>query len=94
MHRRTFLAAPIFAASAGTASAGTDTVPVQANGDGVHHTPAEYAALLQHLAPTIEPDDYSRGGVVGKLEQAVAASLGKESEVGASQTHSQESPKR
>jgi len=80
MHRRTFLAAPIFAASA-SASASTDPVPVQANGDGVHHTPAEYAALLQHLAPTIEPDDYSRGGVVGKLEQAVAAALGKETAV-------------
>ena len=78
MHRRTFLAAPIFAASA---SAGTDAAPVQANGDGVHHTPAEYAALLQHLAPTIEPDDYSRGGVVGKLEQSVAAALGKETAV-------------
>jgi threonine aldolase len=81
MHRRTFLAAPIFAASAGAASAGTDSVPVQANGDGVHHTPAEYATLLQKLAPTIEPDDYSRGGVVGKLEQSVADSLGKETAV-------------
>jgi threonine aldolase len=47
----------------------------------VHHTPAEYAALLQKLAPIIEPDDYSRGGVVGKLEQSVAAALGKETAV-------------
>jgi len=58
MHRRTFLAAPIFAAAAGAASAAPASLPVQANGDGVHHTPAEYAALLQKLAPTIEPDDY------------------------------------
>jgi threonine aldolase len=81
MHRRTFLAAPIFAASDGAASAGTDSVPVQANGDGVHHTPAEYATLLQKLAPTIEPDDYSRGGVVARLEQSVAAAFGKETAV-------------
>jgi threonine aldolase len=81
MHRRTFLAAPILAASAGAVSAGTDSVPVQANGDGMHHTPAEYAALLQKLAPTIESDDYSRGGVVAKLEQSVAAALGKETAV-------------
>jgi threonine aldolase len=81
MHRRTFLAAPIFAASAGVASAGVDSVPVQANGDGVHHTPAEYATLLQKLSPTIEPDDYSRGGVVSRLEQSVAAALGKETAV-------------
>jgi threonine aldolase len=80
MHRRTFLAAPIFAAA--TASA-TDApaLPVQANGDGIHHTPAEYSALLEKLAPTIEADDYSRGGVVAKLEQAVAAALGKETAV-------------
>jgi threonine aldolase len=81
MDRRTFLAAPIFAASAGAASASSDSVPVQANGDGIHQTPAEYATLLQKLAPTIEPDDYSRGGVVAKLEQSVAAALGKETAV-------------
>jgi threonine aldolase len=79
MHRRTFLAAPIFAAT--TASAATDTPHVQANGDGIHHTPAEYAALLQKLSPTIEADDYSRGGVVARLEQSVAAALGKETAV-------------
>src|SRR5271170_1814715 len=80
MHRRSFLAAPIFAAA--TASA-TDApaLPVQANGDGIHHTPAEYSALLEKLAPTIEADDYSRGGVVSRLEQSVAAALGKETAV-------------
>jgi threonine aldolase len=79
MHRRTFLAAPIFAAAA--ASAATETHSVQANGDGIHHTPAEYAALLQKLSPTIEADDYSRGGVVARLEQSVAGALGKETAV-------------
>ncbi len=79
MHRRTFLAAPLIAASASAES--TDSAPVQANGDGVHHTPAEYAALLQKLAPAIEPDDYSRGGVVSRLEQSVATALGKETAV-------------
>jgi threonine aldolase len=79
MLRRTFLAAPVFAAA--TASAATDQPVVQANGDGFHQTPAEYAALLQKLAPTIEADDYSRGGVVARLEQSVAAALGKETAV-------------
>jgi threonine aldolase len=81
MHRRTFLAGPIFAAATGAASAATDTPRVQANGDGIHHTPAEYAALLQKLSATIEPDSYSLGGVVAQLEQSVAAALGKETAV-------------
>jgi threonine aldolase len=79
MHRRTFLSAPILAAA--TASAATGAPPVQANGDGIHHTPAEYAVLLQKISPTIEADDYSRGGVVTRLEQSVAAALGKETAV-------------
>ena len=81
MHRRTFLTAPIFAAAAPAASAAADIPRVQANGDGIHHTPAEYAALLQKLSATIEPDSYSLGGVVARLEQAVAAALGKETAV-------------
>ncbi len=79
MNRRTFLAAPILAAT--TAAAATETRTVQANGDGIHHTPGEYAALLEKLSPGIEADDYSRGGVVAKLEQTVAAALGKETAV-------------
>lgn len=79
MQRRTFLATPILAAAA--APAATATPAVQANGDGIHHSPAEYAALLQRLSATIEPDEYSRGGVVAKLEQSVAAALGKETAV-------------
>jgi len=81
MHRRTFLAAPLCAAAASEASATTGASRVEANGDGIHHTPPEYAALLQKLSATIEPDEYSIGGVVAKLEQSVAAALGKEAAV-------------
>jgi threonine aldolase len=81
MQRRTFLAVPVLAAATRVASAATDLPRVQASGDGIHHTPAEYAALLQKLSPTIEPDEYSLGGVVAKLEQSVAAALGKETAV-------------
>jgi threonine aldolase len=81
MRRRTFLSAPIFAAAAPAALAATDVPRVQANGDGIHHTPAEYAALLEQLSATIEPDSYSLGGVVARLEQSVAAALGKETAV-------------
>jgi len=80
MRRRTFLASPIFAAAVPTAS-GADVPLVQANGDGIHHTPSEYAALLQELSSTIEPDEYSIGGVVTRLEQSVAKALGKETAV-------------
>jgi threonine aldolase len=81
MRRRTFIATPAFAAAAPLASAATERPVVQANGDGIHHTPAEYSALLQKLSATIEPDEYSIGGVVAKLEQSVAAALGKETAV-------------
>ncbi len=82
MHRRTFLSSPILAAAASAASAAATDLPrIQANGDGIHQTPAEYAALLQKLSPTIEPDEFSLGGVVARLEQSVAAALGKETAV-------------
>jgi threonine aldolase len=81
MHRRAFLASPIFAAATQVASAAAEAPVVQANGDGIHHTPAEYAALLHKLSATIEPDSYSLGGVVSQLEQSVAAALGKETAV-------------
>jgi threonine aldolase len=80
MQRRSFLTAPLLAAAAGPASA-SEVRTVQANGDGIHHTPAEYTALLQKLAPTIEPDSYSLGGVVAKLEESVATAFGKETAV-------------
>lgn len=81
MRRRTFLSAPIIASAAHAAAASVDAPRVQANGDGIHRTPSEYAALLQKLSATVEPDEYSIGGVVAKLEQAVAADLGKEAAV-------------
>ena len=81
MQRRTFLSAPILAAAPRAASAATDVPIVHASGDGIRHTPAEYAALLQKLSATIEPDQYSISGVVARLEQSVAAALGKETAV-------------
>jgi threonine aldolase len=81
MRRRTFLSSPIIAAAAGAAYATTNASPVLANGDGIQHTPAEYAALLQKISTTTEQDDYSLGGVVAKLEQSVGSALGKETAV-------------
>jgi threonine aldolase len=81
MQRRTFLSTPVFAAATRAASAAADAPRVQASGDGIAHTPAEYAALLQKISAATEPDDYSLGGVVAKLEQSVAAALGKEAAV-------------
>jgi threonine aldolase len=80
MDRRTFLAAPMFA-DAVRVSATTNALPVHASGDGITRTPVEYAALLQQLSPTVEPDDFSLGGVVAKLEQSVADAFGKETAV-------------
>ena len=81
MLRRAFLSSPLLAAAAGAAAASSDAPRVQAAGDGIEHSPAEYAALLKELSAHIEPDSYSLGGVVGKLEQAVASALGKETAV-------------
>src|SRR5450755_1545901 len=81
MHRRTFLTAPVLAAASPIASGAAEVPQIQANGDGIHHTPTEYSALLQMLSATIQPDEYSIGGVVAQLEQSVAAALGKETAV-------------
>ena len=81
MRRRTFLSSPIFASATRVAFAATKAPSVQANGDGIHHTPPEYAALLQSIATTVEADEYSRGGVVVKLEESLATALGKETAV-------------
>jgi threonine aldolase len=81
MRRRTFLSAPIFANATRVALAASEVRPVQATGDGIQQSPAEYAALLQSIATTVEADEYSRGGVVAKLEEAVAAALAKETAV-------------
>ena len=52
-------------------------------GDGIPHTPDEYAQLLAVLTKsgTVTADDYSRGGVVEKLEARVASLLGKDAAV-------------
>ncbi len=81
MQRRSFLAAPL--AAAYPLGAAEPEPRVYASGDGIPHTPAEYAQLLASLANTgnLTADDYSRGGVVEQLETRVAALLGKEAAV-------------
>ena len=84
MRRRSFLATPLIAGLApAVAAAAVDTrdTRVFASGDGIPYTPQEHAALLTQLTASLEPDDYSRGGVVETLEKKVAAALGKETAV-------------
>jgi threonine aldolase len=85
--RREFLIGGVLPALAGTASAQAveraDAVKdsiVNCYSDGLALSPADYARLLGRLAehPGIEVDSYSRGGVVGLLEQQMAKLLGKE----------------
>jgi threonine aldolase len=82
MRRRNFLATPLAAFQAAAAPAGADD-RVYATGDGVPHTPKEYARLLARLteADSVVPDSYSLGGAVEKLETRMAAVLGKEAAV-------------
>jgi threonine aldolase len=80
MHRRSFLAVPLAASQLAAA------IPerlVYAYGDGILHTPAEYAQLLARLTASNEvmPDEYSLGGAVEKLESHMARMLGKEAAV-------------
>jgi threonine aldolase len=80
MRRRSFFAIPLTGSL--VAMQGPMAEPEQrvyATGDGVPHTPQEYARLLGQL--NAETDDYSRGGVVEKLETRMAALLGKEAAV-------------
>jgi threonine aldolase len=51
--------------------------------DGLALSPAEYARLLARLAKTdgIEADEFSLGGAVARLEQRMAALLGKETAI-------------
>jgi threonine aldolase len=79
MQRRGFLATPLAAFQ--LAAAPSEPQRVYATGDGVPLTPAEYAQLLTKLASDSIVDDYSRGGIVEKLEAQVAATLGKEAAV-------------
>lgn len=82
MDRRSFIAAPLGVA-AFQHSAPTSPTRVYAYGDGVPHSPAEYARLLTTLSSPAEisPDDYSRGGAVAALEAHMAQALGKEAAV-------------
>jgi threonine aldolase len=81
MQRRSFLAAPLMAAY--PLAAAEPEPRVYAFGDGIPHTPAEYAKMLTTLTNSgnLAVDDYSRGGVVEQLETRMAAMLGKEAAV-------------
>lgn len=82
MRRRCFLRVPLLAFPLAAQAEGSDD-RVYATGDGVPHTPNEYARLLASLTDHdgVAPDSYSIGGAVGKLEQRMAALLGKEAAV-------------
>jgi threonine aldolase len=56
---------------------------VQFRSDGLGLSPAAYGRLLAEIAETrgIEPDNYSRDGVVAELEARMAETLGKEAAV-------------
>src|SRR6476661_4156785 len=80
MRRRSFLATPL---ATFQLAAGTPEQRVYAYGDGIPHTPEEYARLLGSLTAggKLKADDYSRGGNVEQLEGRMAALLGKETAV-------------
>jgi threonine aldolase len=80
VRRRSFLATPLAAFQ--LKGAASDQL-VYATGDGIPHTPADYSRLLASLTQNgdVTPDEYSRGGVVEKLETRVASLLGKEAAV-------------
>src|SRR5271170_8243323 len=63
-------------------ASGEDRI-VQFRSDGLGLSPAAYGRLLAEIAETrgIEPDNYSRDGVVAELEARMAALLGKEAAV-------------
>jgi threonine aldolase len=77
MERRSFLATPLAAFQLGAESPDDR---VEAFGDGIPLTAAEYSQLLTRLAAPgqLSLDDYSRGGVVEQLETRLASLLGKE----------------
>jgi threonine aldolase len=79
LRRRNFLSAPVAAAFAPPQLAAAPSPSrVYATGDGIPYTPVEYAQVLTKIANDIEADDFSRGGVVEKLESRMSALLGKE----------------
>jgi threonine aldolase len=88
MNRRHFLAAaglpalawPGLETPAIAAPADAAERVVRLSGDGIGHTPAQYAALLTRLLDEkpMTPDSYSLGGIVEELEAHCARVLGKE----------------
>ncbi len=72
--------APAGQATAGPADAPPQRRTVQFVSDGLGLTPAEHALVLAQLSneTAVEVDHYSRGGVVARLEDRMAALLGKE----------------
>src|SRR5215831_8491970 len=82
MGRRNFFATPLAPFQVAAAPAVADD-RVYATGDGVPHTPKDYARLLARLTESdaVLPDSYSLGGAVEKLEARMAAVLGKETAV-------------
>lgn len=81
MHRRTFLRVPLVAAPLALAEAAEPADDrVHAIGDGIPHTPQDYARLLVRLTQNdaVTADSYSLGGIVERLETRIAALLGKE----------------
>jgi threonine aldolase len=83
-NRRRFLQATAFSGVALAQNAAVNTVPpgrrVYLFGDGVNHSPAEYARLLTKIIDErgIEVDTYLEGGAVEQLEQQFAKLLAKE----------------
>lgn len=85
MQRRSFFklaAAPfaIDAIAAPQAASQNSQLPVILSGDGIHYSPAEYAALLSQITAktNFRGDSYLHTGVIQDLETAMAAELGKE----------------
>jgi threonine aldolase len=84
MRRRSFLATPLISQLAATQSpAAAPEQAIYAYGDGIPHSPDDYAKLLSRLVgdKKVEADSFSLGGMVEKLESQMAALLGKETAV-------------
>jgi threonine aldolase len=83
-NRRRFLQATAFSGVALAQNGAVNTVPPERRvylfGDGVNHSPAEYARLLTKIIDErgIEADTYLEGGAVEQLEQQFAKLLAKE----------------
>src|SRR5262245_56827275 len=81
MQRRAFLASGAALAASPASAARSDRV--QFLSDGLSLTPLEYSRLLARLVEenNIQPDSYALGGVIEKLEERLAMTLGKEKAV-------------